>query len=96
MVLRVRRYGQWIDAIIPRDGLDQLLACPWRGTFALGGGDDYTLYLEAGSMADFAKLLGIEHYPGVLKFLEGDYRKATQSISFGGSSATAVELPVVR
>ena len=26
----------------------------------------------------------------------GDYRKATQSIWFGGSSASAVELPVVR
>jgi putative CocE/NonD family hydrolase len=40
------------------------------GEFALGGGDDYTRYLEAGSMADFAKMLGIEHYPGVRKFLE--------------------------
>ena len=40
------------------------------GEFALGGGDDYTLYLEAGSMADFAKMLGIEHFPGVRKFLE--------------------------
>jgi predicted acyl esterase len=26
----------------------------------------------------------------------GDYRKATQSISFGGNSASAVELPIVR
>jgi uncharacterized protein len=40
------------------------------GEFALGGGDDYTLYLEAGSAANFAKMLGIEHYPGVRKFLE--------------------------
>jgi len=40
------------------------------GEFALGGGDDYTRYLEAGSMADFAKMLGIEQYPGVRKFLE--------------------------
>ena len=40
------------------------------GEFALGGGDDYTRYLEAGSVADFAKMLGIEHYPGVRKFLE--------------------------
>jgi putative CocE/NonD family hydrolase len=40
------------------------------GEFALGGGDDYTHYLEAGSVADFVKLLGIEHYPGVRKFLE--------------------------
>jgi predicted acyl esterase len=35
------------------------------GEFALGGGDDYTRYLEAGSVADFAKMLGIQHYPGV-------------------------------
>src|SRR5690606_4011732 len=40
------------------------------GAFALGGGDDYTRYLEAGSMADFARMLHIEHYPGVRKFLE--------------------------
>jgi putative CocE/NonD family hydrolase len=40
------------------------------GEFALGGGDDYTRYLEAGSMADFATMLGIAHYPGVRKFLE--------------------------
>lgn len=40
------------------------------GEFALGGGDNYTRYLEAGSVADFAKMLGIEHYPGVRKFLE--------------------------
>ncbi len=40
------------------------------GEFALGGGDDYLRYLEAGSVADFAKMLGITHYPGVRKFLE--------------------------
>jgi len=40
------------------------------GEFALGAGDDYTRYLEAGSVANFAKMLGIEHYPGVRKFLE--------------------------
>ena len=40
------------------------------GEFALGAGDDYTRYLEAGSVADFAKMLGIENYPGVRKFLE--------------------------
>lgn len=40
------------------------------GEFALGGGDHYTRYLESGSIADFAKMLGIEHYPGVRKFLE--------------------------
>lgn len=38
--------------------------------FALGEGDHYTRYLEAGSMADFAATLGITHYPGVRKFLE--------------------------
>ncbi len=40
------------------------------GEFALGSGDYYTRYLEAGSVADFAKTLGIEHFPGVRKFLE--------------------------
>ena len=40
------------------------------GDFALGAGDDYTRYLEAGSVADFARMLGITHYPGVRKFLE--------------------------
>ncbi len=40
------------------------------GDFALGGGDHYTRYLEAGSMGDWAKKLGIEQVPGVRKFLE--------------------------
>jgi len=40
------------------------------GEFALGEGDHYTRYLEAGSVADFAKMLGIEQVPGVRKFLE--------------------------
>jgi uncharacterized protein len=40
------------------------------GEFALGDGDDYTRYLEAGSVADFATMLGIQNYPGVRKFLE--------------------------
>ena len=40
------------------------------GDFALGEGDHYTRYLEAGSMADFAKSLGIEKYTGVRKFLD--------------------------
>src|SRR5262245_44425207 len=40
------------------------------GEFALGEGDQYTRYLEAGSVADFAKMLGIEKFPGVRKFLE--------------------------
>jgi putative CocE/NonD family hydrolase len=41
-----------------------------NGEFALGGGDHYTRYLEAGSAADFANMLGITHYPGVRKFLD--------------------------
>ena len=40
------------------------------GEFALGNGDDYTRYLEAGSAADFAKMLGIESITGVRKFLD--------------------------
>jgi uncharacterized protein len=40
------------------------------GDFALGAGDDYTRFLEAGSMADFARMLGIEKFPGVRKFLD--------------------------
>lgn len=40
------------------------------GELALGKGDDYTRYLEAGSAADFARLAGIEQVPGVRKFLE--------------------------
>src|SRR6187399_3021440 len=40
------------------------------GDFALGEGDHYTRYLEAGSVADFARTLGIENVPGVRKFLE--------------------------
>ncbi len=38
--------------------------------FALGIGDHYTRYLEAGSAADFATMMGVMHYPGVRKFLE--------------------------
>ncbi|MBS1768682.1 MAG: CocE/NonD family hydrolase [Acidobacteria bacterium] len=40
------------------------------GELPLGGGDDYTRYLEAGSMADFVKSVGAEHVPGIRKFLE--------------------------
>lgn len=40
------------------------------GEFALGKGDDYTRYLEAGSAGDFAKMMGVENVPGVRKFLE--------------------------
>jgi putative CocE/NonD family hydrolase len=41
-----------------------------EGEFALGEGDHYTRYLEAGSMADFAKMLGIDNIAGVRKFLD--------------------------
>jgi putative CocE/NonD family hydrolase len=37
---------------------------------ALGTGDDYTRYLEAGSMGDYARRLGIEHYPFVQKLMQ--------------------------
>ena len=40
------------------------------GEFALGGGDDYSRYLEAGSVAQFVKLVGAGHVPGIRKFLE--------------------------
>ncbi|MEZ5454770.1 MAG: CocE/NonD family hydrolase [Lysobacteraceae bacterium] len=40
------------------------------GEFALGGGDDYTRFLEAGSVADFVRMVGAEHVPGIRKFLE--------------------------
>jgi putative CocE/NonD family hydrolase len=37
---------------------------------ALGTGDDYTRFLEAGSMADYARRLGIENYPFVQKLFQ--------------------------
>ena len=37
---------------------------------AVGTGDDYTRLLEAGSMADYARSLGIEHYPFVQKLFQ--------------------------
>jgi putative CocE/NonD family hydrolase len=37
---------------------------------ALGTGDDYTRYLEAGSMADYARRLGIENDPFVQKLFQ--------------------------
>jgi len=40
------------------------------GEFALGSGDDYSRYLEAGSVAQFVKLVGAGHVPGIRKFLE--------------------------
>ena len=39
-------------------------------SIATGTGDDYTRYLEAGSMGDYARRLGIEHYPFVQKLLQ--------------------------
>jgi putative CocE/NonD family hydrolase len=40
------------------------------GEFALGTSDDYTRYLEAGSIGDYAKSLGVANVAGVRKFLE--------------------------
>jgi hypothetical protein len=40
------------------------------GEFGLGSSDDYTRYLEAGSIGDYAKSLGVANVPGVRKFLE--------------------------
>ncbi|MFL6750450.1 MAG: CocE/NonD family hydrolase [Sphingomicrobium sp.] len=37
---------------------------------AKGTGDDYTRYLQAGSMGDYARQLGIEHYPFVQKLMQ--------------------------
>jgi hypothetical protein len=37
---------------------------------AFGTGDDYTRYLEAGSMGDYAKRLNIENYPFVQKLMQ--------------------------
>ncbi len=37
---------------------------------AFGTGDDYTRYLEAGSMADYARRLNIDHYPFVQKLMQ--------------------------
>jgi putative CocE/NonD family hydrolase len=40
------------------------------GGIAEGTGDDYTRYLQAGSMGDYARKLGILHYPFVQKLLQ--------------------------
>ena len=40
------------------------------GELAKGPGDDYTRYLEAGSMADYAQRLRIDHYPFVQKLFQ--------------------------
>jgi uncharacterized protein len=37
---------------------------------ALGTGDDYTRYLEAGSLGDYARRLNIENYPFVQKLMQ--------------------------
>jgi len=37
---------------------------------AEGSGDDYTRYLEAGSIGDYARKLGIEHYPFIQKLFQ--------------------------
>ena len=40
------------------------------GGISVGTGDDYTRYLEAGSMGDYARSLNIEHYPFVEKLIQ--------------------------
>ena len=50
--------------------VEQSTAKAEGGGVALGTGDDYTRYLEAGSMADYARRLGIEHYPFVQKLFQ--------------------------
>src|SRR3954467_11905547 len=40
------------------------------GGIAVGTGDEYTRYLEAGSMGDYARRLGIENYPFVQKLFQ--------------------------
>ncbi len=40
------------------------------GGIAVGTGDDYTRYLEAGSMGDYARRLNIENYPFVQKLMQ--------------------------
>ena len=64
------------------------------GDFAVGGGDDYTRYLEAGSAADYAKLLGITHYPGVRKFLENPAYTEFWSLQAVDKWLAAAELKV--
>src|SRR6476620_10032964 len=39
------------------------------GELATGPGDDYTRYLEAGSLADYARRLNIDNYPFVQKLM---------------------------
>jgi putative CocE/NonD family hydrolase len=39
-------------------------------SLAFGTGDDYTRYLEAGSMGDYARRLNIENYPFVQKLMQ--------------------------
>ncbi|HMI40792.1 MAG TPA: CocE/NonD family hydrolase [Sphingomicrobium sp.] len=40
------------------------------GRLAVGAGDDYTRYLEAGSIGDYARRLGIDHYPFIQKLFQ--------------------------
>ena len=40
------------------------------GGIAVGTGDEYTRYLEAGSIGDYARRLRIENYPFVQKLLQ--------------------------
>jgi putative CocE/NonD family hydrolase len=50
--------------------VDQSTAKAEGSGLATGTGDDYTRYLEAGSMGDYARRLGIDHYPFVQKLFQ--------------------------
>ena len=57
----------------PEASISRSRKAPPRATMAgiaVGTGDDYTRYLEAGSMGDYARRLGIENYPFVQKLLQ--------------------------
>ena len=50
--------------------VDQSTAKAEGSGLAFGTGDDYTRYLEAGSMGDYARRLNIENYPFVQKLMQ--------------------------
>ncbi len=52
-----------------------------------GAGDDYTAYLEAFSIGDFARSRGIENYPSVRKVMENPAYTDFWSLRGGGQAA---------
>jgi putative CocE/NonD family hydrolase len=50
--------------------VEQSTAKAEGGGLAVGSGDDYTRYLEAGSMADYARRLNADNYPFVQKLFQ--------------------------